>query len=98
MDSQGASNSKSRIDKIPRTFTHLHATESDERLLAAAKSDNEELLLDIFDDPDSFDVNYQDGFVHYLQPDSHPLSSFRPLKAWQYRCLDHILQAQGHRS
>jgi hypothetical protein len=32
----------------------------DERLLAAAKTDNEELLETAFEDP-SLDVNYQDG-------------------------------------
>jgi len=42
---------------------------NNERLLAAAKSDNEELLKEIFEDPESFDINYQDGLgntaLHY---------------------------------
>jgi len=43
---------------------------NNERLLAAAKSDNEDLVLEVFDDdPGSFDINYQDGLgntaLHY---------------------------------
>jgi len=42
---------------------------NNERLLAAAKSDNENLLLDVFDEPGTFDINYQDGLgntaLHY---------------------------------
>ena len=48
---------------------------ADERLLAAAKDDNEDLLLEVFGSKDSFDVNYQDGFVRHLQPDFRSLSS-----------------------
>jgi len=40
----------------------------DERLLAAAREDNEELLLEVFDEG-KFDINYQDGLgntaLHY---------------------------------
>jgi len=40
-----------------------------ERLLAAAKEDNEDMLMDIIDDPEPFDINYQDGLgntaLHY---------------------------------
>ena len=35
----------------------------DERLLAAAKSDNEELLLEVFDHPGTFDINFADGYA-----------------------------------
>ena len=35
---------------------------ADQRLLAAAREDNEDLLLEIFDTED-FDINYQDGCV-----------------------------------
>jgi hypothetical protein len=35
---------------------------TDERLLAAARTDNEELLLDVFDHG-NFDINCQDGLV-----------------------------------
>lgn len=34
----------------------------DERLLAAAREDNEEMLLSIFEAGD-IDINYQDGYV-----------------------------------
>jgi hypothetical protein len=35
---------------------------ADERLLGAARTDNEELLLEIFEQG-KFDINFQDGFV-----------------------------------
>ena len=35
---------------------------SDERLLAAARSDNEDLLLEIFEEG-NFDINVKDGCV-----------------------------------
>jgi len=42
---------------------------NNERLLAAARDDNEDMLLEIFDDPKPFDINYQDGLgntaLHY---------------------------------
>jgi len=34
----------------------------DERVLAAARSDNEDLLLEVFEQGD-FDINCQDGYV-----------------------------------
>lgn len=39
----------------------------DERLLAAARTDNEDLLLQVFESGD-FDINCQDGFVcpHFI--------------------------------
>jgi len=49
-----------------RVYASGHNITTDERLLAAAKSDNEELLQDLFSDPESFDINYQDGFVRSL--------------------------------
>lgn len=42
----------------------LFFNNADERLLAAARSDNEELLLDVLEHPDSFDINFKDGCVH----------------------------------
>jgi hypothetical protein len=71
----------------------------DERLLAAAKSDNEDMLLEIFELVESpeqtkpFDINHHDGFVRYCSHVS-TLSHRSIPKAWQYRCLDHNLQAQ----
>lgn len=95
MDHEGASNSTLRMNEITHAFTHLKTTRpTDERLLAAAKDDNDDLLLEIFEDPDSFDINYQDGFVYCLQPDYRALSLIRNSKTWQYRCLDHIFQAR----
>lgn len=66
MDFQGASNSALRINEITRAFTHLETT--DEVLLDAAKYDKEDELKEIFQEPDSFDINHRDGFVHCLQP------------------------------
>lgn len=40
---------------------------ADERLLAAARSDNEDLLLEVFEEG-KFDINYKDGYV------PHPIS------------------------
>jgi hypothetical protein len=37
-----------------------HSLSTDERLLFAARSDNEELIEEIFDSGD-FDINFQDG-------------------------------------
>lgn len=37
-------------------------TTADERLLAAARSDNEDMLLEVFDEG-KFDINAQDGCV-----------------------------------
>jgi len=34
---------------------------NNERLLAAARSDNEEMVLEVFDDSRGFDINHQDG-------------------------------------
>ena len=36
--------------------------DEDERLIAAARTDNEEMLLEVFESGD-FDINYQDGCV-----------------------------------
>jgi len=42
---------------------------NNERLLDAAKRDDEDLLLEIFDEPGTFSINYQDGLgntaLHY---------------------------------
>ncbi len=40
-------------------------TTADERLLAAARSDNEDMLLEVFDEG-KFDINAQDGCVIYF--------------------------------
>jgi hypothetical protein len=37
---------------------------TDERLLAAARFDDEDLLLEVLEHPDSFDINFRDGCVH----------------------------------
>ena len=36
---------------------------ADQRLIAAAREDNEDMLLEIFDEG-GFDINYKDGCVH----------------------------------
>jgi hypothetical protein len=33
----------------------------DERLLYAARNDDEQILFEIFDKPGTFDINFQDG-------------------------------------
>jgi hypothetical protein len=43
----------------------------DERVLAAARDDNEDLLLEIFEQG-NFDINCQDGCVTFLRPNWHP--------------------------
>lgn len=60
-----------------RTYAPGRNGTIDERLLAAARSDNEDELLRIFNDPEPFEINYQDGFVHRVPPDFHPPSQFR---------------------
>ena len=37
-------------------------TYADEQLLAAAREDNEDLILELFEEG-GFDINYQDGYV-----------------------------------
>jgi len=59
-----------------RIYPSERNTTTDERLLAAAKEDNEDMLVEIFDSPGSFDINYQDGSVHHAQQDSYSLSHF----------------------
>ena len=77
---------------VCRVWTEPHArspqSNIDERLLAAARADNEDLLLEILEDPDSFDINYQDGFVCLFVTVFR--SSLRSLhsKTWQYRYLN----------
>jgi len=60
---------------------------ANERLLAAAKQDIEEMILEIFEKPGTYDINYVDGLgntaLHY---------------AAQYGstdCLEHILEQDG---
>lgn len=36
----------------------------DQRLLAAARDDNEDMMIDIFEKAD-FDINFEDGFVYF---------------------------------
>ncbi|KZS93171.1 ankyrin [Sistotremastrum niveocremeum HHB9708] len=42
---------------------------NNERLLYAARTDNEDLLLEIFEEPETFDINFKDGLgntaLHY---------------------------------
>ena len=58
--------------KVPPTVSKIwHASEDlliellDERMLAAAKQDNEELILEVFEKEGSFDINFRDGCVGY---------------------------------
>ena len=44
-----------------RTHSKI-AIDTDERLLAAARQDNEEMLLEVFEQGD-YDINFQDGCV-----------------------------------
>ena len=59
-----------------RVYASGHNKTTDERLLAAARSDNVELLEEVFEEPEgTFDINCRDGFVHgYTQipARSHP--------------------------
>lgn len=50
---------------------------TDERLIAAARNDDEDMLLEIFDKPGSFNINFQDGSVRSLQLDFRSLSPSR---------------------
>ncbi|THV01890.1 ankyrin [Dendrothele bispora CBS 962.96] len=49
---------------------------NNQRLLAAAREDNEDLLLEIFSQEDSFDINFQDGLgntaLHYAVSHTSP--------------------------
>lgn len=51
-----------------RVYTPGNNATTDELLLAAARTDNEEMLLEVFDKPGTFSINHQDGFVRRLQP------------------------------
>ena len=63
-ETKGAS--KSELSARFRIFAMILISSLDERLFAAARTDNEELLLDIFNSKDEnskdkFDINCQDG-------------------------------------
>ena len=51
-----------------RSHLRLRNATPDERLLAAAKSDNKDMLMDVLEQPGSYDINHQDGFVYRPQP------------------------------
>lgn len=57
MDTKGATNSELSTDLL---LYMLILGGLDERLLSAARTDNEELLLEIFTEG-NFDINCQDG-------------------------------------
>ena len=60
-DTSGASNSaSSHSPLLPFDLANNCGLRTDERLLAAAREDNMELLLDIFE-KGGFDINHQDG-------------------------------------
>jgi hypothetical protein len=65
-DSQkGASSSVSCYDSFLTLVIANERLPLDELLLAAARTDNEDLLEEVFDDPDAkFDINFRDGCVH----------------------------------
>lgn len=42
---------------------HNRLSPTDQRLLAAARDDNEEMILEVFEHEGGFDINYQDGCV-----------------------------------
>lgn len=67
MDSKGANNSAYRAQKS--TVNPLISRAADERLLAAARTDNEEMLLEIFEQG-GFDINFQDGSVGHRYQNS----------------------------
>ena len=56
MANEGASTSK----PLSMHAIYILKLSADERLLAAARTDNEEMLLDVFD-KGGFDINFQDG-------------------------------------
>lgn len=60
--STGASSSELSPLYNPFSTTKSLISVQDQRLLAAAREDNVDLLLEIFDKED-FDINFQDGFV-----------------------------------
>lgn len=87
MSSEGASNSKSLI--VQRRFTVLYLSDQltdprvDQRLLAAAREDNEDMLLEVFE-KDNFDINFQDGCVLY-PPLTGIVELSRCIQAGQHR-------------
>ena len=58
---EGASPSRSMASQ-GKFFTYWQLT--DEQLLSAARTDNEEMLLVVFGCPEKFDINFTDGCVH----------------------------------
>lgn len=60
-----------------RIYVSGHREITDERLLAAARNDDEDMILEILDDDSRpFDINFQDGSVRYSQPDLRSLLPF----------------------
>jgi len=51
-----------RVRQSPRTTCCSHTQAAiEERLLAAARDDNLEMIEEVFEDLEKFDINYQDG-------------------------------------
>jgi len=57
------------LDMSTENSSSSSGASNDERLLAAARSDNEDLLLEVFNSEKDFDINFQDGLgntaLHY---------------------------------
>jgi hypothetical protein len=66
VDRTGRWNRKERVKVRPNyggaEETDVKTAFKDERLLGAAKTDNVELILEVFEEG-GFDINHQDGFV-----------------------------------
>lgn len=63
--------------RIMRIYVPGRNTITDERLLAAARNDDEDMLEEIFDNPGTFDINFQDGSVRCSQSDLRSSLPFR---------------------
>jgi hypothetical protein len=63
-------------------FTPTHSL--DERLRYAARTDDEDILLEIFNHPGSFDINATDGCVYYrsMQPRVLTIAAYQSRKHW----------------
>ncbi|TFK42173.1 ankyrin repeat-containing domain protein [Crucibulum laeve] len=68
-------------------MSETNGASNNERLLAAARSDNEDLIFEVFEDPDSFDINCQDGLGNT------PLHN--AVRTGSITVLEHILEYDG---
>jgi hypothetical protein len=66
MSDQGASNSNVFLYFKLLWYSNL-IDPLDERLLYAARTDDEDTLVDILSKPDSFEINFTDGSASYKQ-------------------------------